>query len=683
MRERENCYSSRFQRLPSESELVINLNVGETFSGIPQEPLSPMNTPVQTSLFEEDFLIRTIGSIAYLPDAALTELVANAWDAGAAKVAITLPDQPKHLMKVEDDGIGMSEEEFRTRWMMLSYNRRKRQGLAVEFPPERATWKRRAFGRNGVGRHGLLCFANKYEVETYKDGTGWCFRVRTSSGNAPLVLESEKQLKAIEGRHGTSLLCKVDRVVNADEIRELLSARFIHDPRFTVSVNNISLTLTELPGLLDKATKEITDKVQIELWLIDTEKAAKTKRRQGISFWMDGRLIGEPSWSWPGPFVVDGRTIFGKRYSVIVKILADDSFDDVQPDWSGFKRTQRMAAIFQEVSRYVESQYVRLSHERVAETKEQVFRENLSEIRNLGASGRAGVNKFVEEVLQKRPTIDQEVLSTAVQTVINLEGSRRGKALLAKLASMSETDIEGVDRLLSEWTVADALAVLDEIDRRLAVIEAINRFESDEKIDELHTLHPLVTQARWLFGPEFESPEFASNISLRNAVEKVLGEKMSAQQFANPRKRPDLIFLKDSTLSAVALESFGGNGLVSTKEILLLELKRGRSFIGDEELDQAVKYIQAIRGCGLIDGLPRFHAFVVGHGVTPGTEPTRKLGSDDYAIVQAVPYSQLTRTANKRLFQLREKLEPRYSDAETISPELHKILQEPIQTEFS
>ena len=38
------------------------------------------------SLFEEDLLLRTLGPIAYRPDIALTELVANAWDAGAAAV---------------------------------------------------------------------------------------------------------------------------------------------------------------------------------------------------------------------------------------------------------------------------------------------------------------------------------------------------------------------------------------------------------------------------------------------------------------------------------------------------------------------------------------------------------------------------------------------------------------------
>jgi hypothetical protein len=47
------------------------------------------------SLFEEDYLLRTLGAIAHVPDIALTELVANAWDAGASFVDITIPKEKK------------------------------------------------------------------------------------------------------------------------------------------------------------------------------------------------------------------------------------------------------------------------------------------------------------------------------------------------------------------------------------------------------------------------------------------------------------------------------------------------------------------------------------------------------------------------------------------------------------
>ncbi len=47
----------------------------------------------QIVLFEENFLVKSLGPIATSPDIALTELVANAWDSGAISVKITIPEE--------------------------------------------------------------------------------------------------------------------------------------------------------------------------------------------------------------------------------------------------------------------------------------------------------------------------------------------------------------------------------------------------------------------------------------------------------------------------------------------------------------------------------------------------------------------------------------------------------------
>lgn len=66
---------------------------------------------IQGSLFEEDYLIRTLGNLARKADVALTELVANAWDAGASKVDITIPEVRNQKLIIEDDGIGLTKAE--------------------------------------------------------------------------------------------------------------------------------------------------------------------------------------------------------------------------------------------------------------------------------------------------------------------------------------------------------------------------------------------------------------------------------------------------------------------------------------------------------------------------------------------------------------------------------------------
>lgn len=315
-----------------------------------------MSTYIQGTLFEKGYLLRTLGAIAHDPDIALTELVANCWDAGASAVHVTIPDLIGGDLKIQDDGAGMLTDDFLKRWMRLGYDRQEHQGKSAEFPPDRAGWKRLAYGRNGVGRHGLLCFADDYEV-----------------------------------------------------------------------------------------------------------------------------------------------------------------------------------------------------------------------------------------------------------------------------------------------------------------IEAIRRLSGDEKADELHTLHPLVAEARWVFGPEFDTPEYASNQTIRNAVQKVFGKNCPPEAFENARKRSDLLIMANASLSAVGLEVLDPEAqLVRTRDVLLIELKRGRSAIGREEMNQADGYVQDIFGSGHFANAVRIYAFVVGHEVAPKTEPNKQVGS--YGTLRATTYGTLVDTASKRLFGLKQRLNERYGE---------------------
>lgn len=161
------------------------------------------------------------------------------------------------------------------------------------------------------------------------------------------------------------------------------------------------------------------------------------------------------------------------------------------------------------------------------------------------------------------------------------------------------------DRLLSQWTVRDALSVLDEIDHSLAVIVAIEKLAGDETADELHILHPLVTQARWLFGPEFDSSEYSSNVSLRTAAEKIFKKRLSTDAFINAKQRPDIMALSDSTCSIVGTEGFDAADptLTRIQNVLIIELKKGRSAIGhDAETGghlgpkYTLSYLRALKG---------------------------------------------------------------------------------------
>lgn len=251
-----------------------------------------------------------------------------------------------------------------------------------------------------------------------------------------------------------------------------------------------------------------------------------------------------------------------------------------------------------------------------------------------------------------------------------------------QLAGIPEAEIEQLARLLDDWTIKDAMIVLDEIGRRLATVEAIKKLKGDPGADELHTMHPLVAQSRWLFGPEFDSPHYLSNTTIQAAAKKVFKRNVDKKQIANPRQRPDLVFIKDATLGITGIDAIDpDSGIAVLDRLLLIELKRGDARIALGHVHQAEQYIQDLLNCGLLDGRPHIRAFVVGHRVDKKLSNVTKIGDPEVARVQPVTFDQLVRTAEARLFGLSQSLELRFKHTPAADL-LEAILGKPQTTLF-
>ena len=616
---------------------------------------------IQGSLFEQDYLIRTLGNLANSPEVALTELVANAWDAGATHVEIFIPESLGEKLTIEDNGTGLSKEEFYSRWMKLGYNRLKHQGKKVQFP-EGVDLQRYAYGRNGVGRHGMLCFNSEYKIITKKNLTQSTFTVSTKSEVEPFLIVDEKFKKGIG--NGTKLEVIVEKNLPKPlAILEVISARFLHDPRFTISINKQSIQLEELKGLVFSEQIEINN-IKLNVHLIDSRKSRKSTIYQGIAIWQGGRLIGEPSWIVGNHMVLDGRTKEAKRYSVVVQ--TNDLSDFITEDWTGFKRDKALDPVFDKIDTTVQEMFLKIAKENIGETTKQIKEDYRKQYNELSPLAQHEFDEAIENIAITNPTARQDSIELAVETIINLERTRSGSELLRKLSTFSSEDVEGLNTLLDNWTIKDALTVLDEIDKRISIIEAIRKLSSDSEVDELHVLHPLIASARWIFGPEFDSPEYSSNSQLQTTVAKVFGKKIDKTVFINHKKRPDIVVLANSTLSATAtLEYDNENGLTTLNKVLLIELKRGGFKISREERNQAVGYVEDFMNCGTLLGNPYISAFVVGETFNEKVQPIQTIENEnkvEVGKVQICLFSQLVDSAERRLFNLRGRLSERYTE---------------------
>ena len=93
--------------------------------------------------------------------AVLTETVANAWDADAENVEITIDTENK-LVTITDDGVGMSIDEMNDKYLRVGYRRRDEDKQNGKITAK----GRQVMGRKGLGKLSLFSIANEIDVQS-------------------------------------------------------------------------------------------------------------------------------------------------------------------------------------------------------------------------------------------------------------------------------------------------------------------------------------------------------------------------------------------------------------------------------------------------------------------------------------------------------------------------------------
>jgi signal transduction histidine kinase len=107
----------------------------------------------------EGRLLQELGErLVASPQIALVELVKNSYDADAAMCAVTLGDRGRSLV-VDDDGVGMTYEQFSTRWMRIATGGKVKDRTSPKF-------KRRLTGQKGIGRFAVRFLGNSLELDS-------------------------------------------------------------------------------------------------------------------------------------------------------------------------------------------------------------------------------------------------------------------------------------------------------------------------------------------------------------------------------------------------------------------------------------------------------------------------------------------------------------------------------------
>lgn len=639
-------------------------------------PMAKTSKPVDAAQFEfgfgSNFLRDHAGQLMTDPRVAIVELIANSYDAGAMKVDIRWPATQGEVLSIKDDGVGMTLPEFLHRWGTLCYDRLQEQGPDVEFPPGVPKRSRSAFGHNGKGRHAALCFADEYRVETRKDGESVRALVSLTTGGPTPFACAIEQRSAGEG-HGTTIHAVANRnVLPADSLTDVIGTKFAVDPSFEIRVNSKRVRLFDI-SVLKTETLKVDGVGDIRIHMVDAQEPERTMHLKGITWWVNSRMVGEPSWDGldqAGHFL-DGRTTEAKRFSFVVE--ADVLRKDVKPDWTGFHPSSRFNGVRDAVLENVIRALGRVLASNRKQLKKATLEQHKALLRDLPLISKHQVAKFVDEVQEKCPNLSPRDLSRTVEIYGKLEQARSGYDLLAQLEACSPEDLDTWNQLMQRWTAGNAEVVLNELDRRLRVVAELQKLIRDRKSDEVHDLQPLFERGLWMFGPEYESVDFRANRGMAEVVTSLFQKRGVTVS----RRRPDFVALSDSSIAFYSADQFGPTGgeVTGVRKVLVVELKKGGFALGQAEVDQARDYVLELRKVGAIQPTTDVEAFVLGAELQPGLSKL-KYGDRDETVIQPLVYDILLNRAHVRTFNLQRKLQD-YGSGLGADAELEEVLSSP------
>ena len=563
--------------------------------------------------------------------AVLAELIANAYDADAENVKISLPfgqylarkrdgrieDQGFEIL-IEDDGCGMTAQEINEYYLNVGYNRRVSRS---EVTPK---FERKVMGRKGIGK--LAPFGICHEVEVLSAG-GDLTEHGYSVSN--LILDLEKMLEEKKDENGNILpyhpapgpedesyadsagtkliLRRFDRrrVPIAEELDRQLAARF------GLSQDNWQVRLED----------SANEHEEIELGTLNVDVISATRIEvDNRPVKVEGEFRPVSGWVAYAKDPYKDEVMAGVRLYARGKIVAQTRDFDIKTGFTGeFKMRSYLTGAIHAEWLDEEDDFVRTDRQDIIWNSDvgNALREWGRELlRELAANAEASTQHrawsiFLEDsqlkqrLLNAHPrdkVIRDSVLRAARQLVAradrdalkNQEFRDRmvrlayaigpHSALLATLdevASLPEGSAETIVELFEKARIVEIYSLGQVAHERMGSIEQLRSLVSSPGTVELE-LQKLIETAPWILHSDWTPLSFNQSLASTRANFESwylanYGERVVTSTIDNPRKQPDFVMLNHSG------------------RLEVIEIKRPLHALTAAEFDRAFGYLAAVR----------------------------------------------------------------------------------------
>lgn len=478
---------------------------------------------------------------------AISELVANSYDADAENVRISLPEgniNEKSKIIIQDDGQGMDEKDIRDIYMHLGINVRKRRKRTPKF-------KRLPIGSKGIGKIAGLGIANKMVIQTTKDNFRYSFEIDRQRLEATVDLRdiefdlTKEEVKCGKGTKITleNLLSHVKSSITKQDLLRFFHREFGLTRDFNIYINGERMSPRDIPGELlgikDQINPygEITGKIKIA-------ERPRDIRTPGIITYVRGRSI-------IGPTLFDINTR-GHQYRVADRIVGELEVNFLDPEEPSEILDEFIIAtsrdnFAQDNPRYIaykkwaEEKLIEIAR-RLEKDQEKARKEKLIKhrsvqalLRGLPKEIRKRVLDLIEDIIPKLDNLSDDDADTILQIIVKAAESGAIVEILRKIKEAAPTDVKRLADLLNEWGIYEISAISELIKHRLGILEEFEILVNSLDTLEFPDIHKLIENNLWLLDDNYRL--YSSNKSLRTILEKEIEKKFKEHE----RERPDLI----------------------------------------------------------------------------------------------------------------------------------------------
>lgn len=577
-------------------------------------------------------LIEELGAKMYPSvTASVAELVSNAWDADARNVWINMPLGKRvsqggtDSIVVLDDGIGMSRDEARLKYLIVGRKRR------LESTGWTSATGRPLHGRKGVGKLAAFGTAKLLRcITTTRNGDYTAFEleydaIRQLEGGqdyeVPEIDNPPPLIRPDDGNHlehGTevrlsTLLAKI--IPSETNFRQSLARRFgVLSPEMRVFLNGNEIERFEIPvdirfprdgvpepghGLpvKDPRTGQEPNAVategswaienlpggEVRWWIGFTPTPIEAAELRGIAVLAHRKMVQRP--------FMFGRSQgtagqLGQEY-LVGEVVADWIDDNIQPE-DDLVETNRNELQLEDERLQTFLEWGRARLRWALSLRNDIRSEKTYEESIFGVEVQRRLDDFSRKEKQTFETIGYklsklpEVSSTSITgLMMELMDAHDDKTIRDMIDRISEEDEPTQERmwsLVAEFGLIDARRTATRVQARIQVINKLAEM-IENGAREVPDIHNHLRENTWLLDPRWDL--YDDEVQLTRMLQEKYGETREGEGSI-----ADFIF------------AIGPSTPTSTDEVIVVEIKRGRNADGSlrrasfEEVNRFSKYVQ-------------------------------------------------------------------------------------------